>query len=183
LILQQSLNASLQQTEGWDFEANYGFDMADVLDSVSGSIRLRLLANYQPVNSSISFPGAPLTFQTFPKGHITSFVTYELGSWTFTLQDRWLSQYNRRTLRTDVFVNPNIPSYNYVDLTIDKKFTIDDTDLSTYLSVQNVGNVKFPVGPNNNSTPALYYMGVQGPQVSQYDAIGRFFTLGVRVAL
>jgi outer membrane receptor protein involved in Fe transport len=183
LILQQNLNASLQQTEGWDFEVNYGFDMADLLESAPGSINLRMLANYQPVNSSISFPGAPLVFQTFPKGHITSFVTYNLGSWTFTLQDRWLSQYNRRTLRTDVFVNPRIHSYNYVDLTIDKKFTIDDLDLSTYLSVQNVGNVKFPVGPNNNSTPDLYYMGVQGPQVSQYDAIGRFFTLGVRVAL
>jgi iron complex outermembrane receptor protein len=182
LIIQESLNASLQQTEGWDFETNYGFELSDILDSASGSINLRMLANYQPVNSSVSFPGAPLVFQTFPKGHVTSFVAYSIGTWTFTLEDRWLSGYNRRTLATDVFVNPRISSFNYQDINIDKQFTIDDQALDMYLSVQNVANLKFPVGPNNNSTPNLYYMGVQGPQVSQYDAIGRFFTLGVRAA-
>jgi len=183
LILQQSLNASLQQTEGWDFETNYGFEMADVIDSVPGSLNLRVLGNYQPVNSSVSFPTAPIVFQTFPKGHITSFVNYKLDTWSFTLQDRWLSGYDRRTLATDVFVNPRIPSYNYVDINIDKRFDIDDTALDAYLTIQNVANKKFPVGPNNNSTPDLYYMGVQGPQTTQYDAIGRFFTVGFRVAL
>jgi iron complex outermembrane receptor protein len=183
LIITESLNASLQQTEGWDFEANYGFELSDILDSASGSINLRMLANYQPVNSSISFPGAPLVFQTFPKGHVTSFVSYSIGTWTFTLEDRWLSGYNRRTLATDVFVSPRISSYNYQDINIDKQFTIDDQTVDAYLAVQNVGNLKFPVGPNNNSTPDLYYMGVQGVQTTQYDAIGRFFTLGVRVAL
>jgi len=181
LILSESLNASLQQTEGWDFEVNYGFELSDILEKASGSLNLRMLANYQPVNSSISFPGAPLVFQTFPHGHVTSFVTYNIGTWTITLEDRWLSGYNRRTLATDVFVNPRISSYNYQDINIDKKFTIDDQELDGYLAIQNIGNLKFPVGPNNNSTPDLYYMGVQGPQVSQYDAIGRYFTLGVRI--
>ncbi len=180
LIYQESLNSSLQQTEGWDFEANYVFDLSDVLDGAPGSISLRTLANYQPINSSIAFPGAPTVWQTFPKGHITSFVSYTLGTWTFTLEDRWLSGYNRRTLRTDVFVSPRISSYNYQDINIDKHFTIDGNELDAYLAVQNIGNLKFPVGPNNNSTPDLYYMGVQGPQVSQYDAIGRYFTFGVR---
>jgi iron complex outermembrane recepter protein len=142
-----------------------------------------VLGNYQPVNSSVSFPSAPTVFQTFPKGHITSFVNYKLDTWSFTLQDRWLSGYDRRTLATDIFVNPRIPSYNYVDINIDKKFNIDDTALDAYLTIQNVANKKFPAGPNNNSTPDLYYMGVQGPQTTQYDAIGRFFTVGFRVAL
>jgi outer membrane receptor protein involved in Fe transport len=181
LIFQENLNSSLQQTEGWDFEANYAFELSDILDSASGSINLRTLANYQPINSSVAFPGAPTVWQTFPKGHVTSFVSYSLGSWTFTLEDRWLSGYNRKTLRTDVFVSPRISSYNYQDINIDKKFNIDNQELDAYLAVQNIGNLKFPVGPNNNSTPDLYYMGVQGPQVSQYDAIGRYFTLGVRV--
>jgi len=183
LIISESLNASLQQTEGWDFEANYGFDLKDVLASAPGSINLRVLANYQPVNSSIAFPGAPLVRQTIPHGHVTSFLAYTIDSWTITLQDRWLSGYNRRALATDVYVNPRISSYNYQDINIDKQFNIDDQELDAYLTVQNIGNLKFPVGPNNNSTPDLYYMGVQGPQTTQYDAIGRFFTLGVRVAL
>ena len=182
LVLTEALNSSLQQTEGWDFEANYGFELSDILSSASGSLNLRVLANYQPVNSSVAFPGAPLVFQTFPKGHITSFVAYSLGTWTFTLEDRWLSGYNRKTLATDVFVSPRIGSFNYQDINIDKHFTIDDQELDAYLAIQNVANLKFPVGPNNNSTPDLYYMGVQGVQTTQYDAIGRFFTIGVRVA-
>jgi iron complex outermembrane receptor protein len=182
-IKQEELNSSLQSAEGWDFEANYGFAMADLWDQAPGQVQLRMLANYQPVNSSIAFPGAPLTFQTFPHGHVTAFLTYNLDSWTFTLQNRWLSGYNRQTLATDVYQQQYIGSYNYDDINIDKKITIDDQVLDTYLTIQNIANLKFPVGPNNNSTPDLYYMGVQGPQTNQYDAIGRFFTLGVRLKL
>jgi iron complex outermembrane receptor protein len=183
LIIQQSLNTSSQKAEGWDFEANYGFDMADVIASASGSINLRVLGNYQPVNSSQQFPGAALTWQAFPKGHITTFLAYHLGDWTFTLQDRYLTSYDRRTLATDNYVTPRVPAYNYEDINIDKQFHIDDQDLDVYLAVQNVANLKFPVSTTNNSTPDLYYMGVQGPTTTQYDAIGRYFTLGVRIAM
>ena len=139
-----------------------------------------MLANYQPINKSQNFPGAPLTFQAFPKGHITSIISYNVGSWTFTLQDRWLSSWSRKTLATDVYVNPTVPAYNYLDGTIDKKFTVDDNALDAYLTVQNISNKRFPVATNNNSTPDLYYMGVQGVVTTQYDAVGRYFTFGVR---
>ena len=183
LLINEALNTAVLRTEGWDFEANYGFDLSDVIDSASGTINLRVLANYQPVYESLAFPGAPLTFTPFARGHVTSFASYSVGTWTFTLEDRWLSPFNRRTLATDIFVNPTIHSFNYQDISIDKKFHIDDQDFDAYLTVQNVANLKFPVGPNNNSTPDLYYMGVQGVETTQYDAIGRFFTLGVRFAL
>jgi outer membrane receptor protein involved in Fe transport len=148
MVLNEELNTAVQKTEGWDLEANYGFELADVLDSAPGSMNLRVLGNYQPVFESVQFPGAPLTFTPISKGHVTSFISYNVGTWTFTLEDRWLSPWSRKTLATDVFVNP-----------------------------------KIPVGPNNNSTPDLYYMGVQGPETTQYDAIGRYFTLGVRFKL
>jgi iron complex outermembrane recepter protein len=183
LLIQESLNTAFQKAEGWDFEANYGFDMADVINSVGGSVNLRVLGNYQPVNSSQQFPGAPLTFQAFPKGHLTTFVAYHLGDWTFTLQDRYLASFDRRTLATDVYATPRVPAYNYEDINIDKMFHIDDQDLDMYLAVQNVANLKFPIATTNNSTPDLYYMGVQGPVTTQYDAIGRFFTVGVRIAM
>lgn len=180
MVFNEALNTAFQKTEGWDLELNYSFDVADVIDRAPGSLTLRLLGNYQPVNESQQFPGAPLTFQAFPKGHITSFVSYNLGDWTFTLQDRWLSSWDRRTLATDVYVNPTVRAYNYLDGTIDKKFTVDDSTLDAYLTVQNISNQKFPVATNNNSTPGLYYMGVQGVVTTQYDAIGRYFTVGVR---
>lgn len=180
LLINEALNTAFQKVEGWDLEMNYGFELADAIASAPGSVNLRMLANYQPVNESAQFPGAPISFQPFPKGHITSFISYNLGSWIFTLQDRWLSSWSRKTLATDVFVNPTVGSYNYLDTTIEKKFTVDDADLDAYLTVQNLTNVKFPVATNNNSTPDLYYMGVQGPVTTQYDAIGRYFTLGIR---
>ena len=183
LVLNEQLNTAIQRTEGWDLEVNYGFDMADLWASAPGSINLRVLGNYQPVFESIQFPGAPLTFTPFSRGHVTSFLAYNVGSWTFTLEDRWLSPFNRRTLATDVFVSPTIHSFNYQDISIDKKFHIDDQEFDGYLTIQNVANLKFPVGPNNNSTPDLYYMGVQGTETTQYDAIGRYFTLGVKFAL
>jgi hypothetical protein len=183
LLINEALNTAFQKAEGWDFEANYGFQLADIIDSVPGSLNLRLLANYQPVNTSTQFSGAPGTFQAFPKGHVTTFISYNVGSWTLTLQDRWLSSWSRKTLATDVYVNPRVSAYNYLDGTIDKKFTIDDTDLDAYLTVQNIANLKFPVATNNNSTPDLYYMGVQGVVTTQYDAIGRYFTLGLRMRL
>ena len=183
LILSESLNTASQKAEGWDFEANYGFDAADVISSVPGSVSLRVLGNYQPVNSSQQFPGAALTWQAFPKGHLTTFVAYHLGDWTFTLQDRYLTSFDRRTLATDVYATPRVPAFNYEDINIDKQFHIDDQDLDMYLAVQNVANLKFPIATTNNSTPDLYYMGVQGPVTTQYDAIGRFFTIGVRIAM
>ena len=182
-VINEQLNTAIQRTEGWDFEVNYGFDLADIFSSASGSINLRTLANYQPVFESIQFPGAALTFTPFPRGHVTSFLSYAIGTWTFTLEDRWLSPFNRRALVTDVFVSPTIHSYNYQDISIDKKFHIDDQEFDGYLTIQNLANLKFPVGPNNNSTPDLYYMGVQGTETTQYDAIGRYFTLGVKFAL
>lgn len=145
-------------------------------------MRLRMLANYQPLNASIQYPGAPYTLAPFPHGHISTFISYHIGTWSFTLQDRWISDWNRKTLLTDVYVNPEVPSYNYEDLNIDKMFTIDGNDLDVYLTVQNLGNLKPPVAPNNNSTPDLYYMGLQGTTATQYDFIGRYITLGVRAA-
>jgi outer membrane receptor protein involved in Fe transport len=180
LLINEALNTAFQKTEGWDLEVNYGFDAADVIDSVPGSFNLRFLGNYQPVNESSQFPGAPLSFQAFPKGHVTSFIAYSLGTWTMTLEDRWLSSWSRKTLANDVYVNPRVSSYNYLDATLDKKFTVDDAALDMYLTVQNLTDLKFPVATNNNSTPDLYYMGVQGVVTTQYDAIGRYFTLGIR---
>jgi outer membrane receptor protein involved in Fe transport len=183
LLINEALNTAFQKTEGWDLEVNYGFDAADVIDSVPGSFNLRFLGNYQPVNESSQFPGAPLSFQAFPKGHVTSFIAYSLGTWTMTLEDRWLSSWSRKTLANDVYVNPRVSSYNYLDATLDKKFTVDDAALDMYLTVQNLTDLKFPVATNNNSTPDLYYMGVQGVVTTQYDAIGRYFTLGIRARL
>jgi iron complex outermembrane receptor protein len=177
-----SLNAAVNKTEGWDLELDYGFEPASIWDSLPGSINLRMLANIQPVRSALNFPGAPLTLTAISKGHVTSFVTYSLGDWEISLQDRWLSGFPRETQFGQVYVNPRGKSINYVDINIDRKFAVDDVAMDGYLSVQNIGNTRPPIVPTNQANPGIYFLGIQGANVN-YDVIGPYFTVGVRANL
>ena len=82
-ILSSPLNAALVQMEGWDFEADYNFDWADVWSAIPGSMSLRQLATYQPVLETQNLPGTAFVWTTQPKTRMTSFINYDgrrLGS-------------------------------------------------------------------------------------------------------
>jgi hypothetical protein len=49
--------------------------------------------------------------------------------------------------------------------------------------VQNLFDQRPHVNPTNSTNPGLYFMGVQGATTSLYDAIGRYFTIGVKARL
>ena len=53
--------------EGWNFEADYNFDWADVWSAIPGSVTLRHLMTYQPVLETQNLPGTPLTGRTSPR--------------------------------------------------------------------------------------------------------------------
>jgi hypothetical protein len=91
----QGINASLSQVEGWDFETDYVWEMSDVVANWRGSWTGRLLANYQPVNESITLPGVtPETWALVPTTHITAFLHYTLDDWEAGLEDHWLSGFS-----------------------------------------------------------------------------------------
>ena len=46
--------------EGWNFEADYSFDWADVWSAIPGSMTLRHLVTYQPVLETQNLPGTRL---------------------------------------------------------------------------------------------------------------------------
>ena len=48
-----NLNTASTETEGWDFETNYAWQMSDIVDSWKGSWNARLLATYQPIIQQI----------------------------------------------------------------------------------------------------------------------------------
>ena len=51
-----NLNTASTETEGWDFETNYAWQMSDIVESWNGSWNARLLATYQPIiNKSVLF--------------------------------------------------------------------------------------------------------------------------------
>jgi hypothetical protein len=186
-VITQQLNTALNRTEGWDIEADYHFEMADISESLPGSMTLRLLANEQPYNASVAYPGAPVQWTTVPKARITSFIDYSIDDWTFNLEDRWLSSFPRSPRPTAIFYQkPRGEALNYVDISIHRKFTLDgDAVLDGYFSVQNVANVSPPVEPTNTSTPGLFTGGIGTGNGNAYgiDQIGRYFTIGMRFAL
>jgi hypothetical protein len=75
-------------------------------------------------------------------------------------------------------VNPRVPTRDYADININKKFMLGGSQLEGYFTVQNVANVQPPISPTIGSVPGLFYL---GSAPTQYDAIGRYFTIGTRV--
>jgi hypothetical protein len=135
----------------------------------------RLLVNVQPVNESQQFTGAAFTLNSAPKGHVTSFINYNLGDWTFGLQDRWVSGYTLATQPT-IFYNPSrINSQNYIDFNMQRRFTMDRGNYTAYLTVQNLFNSLAPLVPSGSGSPGLLY-----PSGSGGDIMGRYFTIGLR---
>ncbi len=183
-IYNMSLNAANQTLEGFDFEVNYGFNPADLVSGIPGAVKLRLLANYQPVNESTQYAGAPITLTSYPKGHITGFFDYAFGDWDISLQDRWFSSYSKLQSITQIYADPTVGSVNYLDATVDRRIELTaDSVADFYISVQNIGNTRPPVDPINGTNPGLYFMSAKslgGANQLLYDAVGRYFTIGVR---
>jgi iron complex outermembrane receptor protein len=175
-FISEALNSSRVRTEGIDIEADYNFDMADVMDSLPGSVSLRGLGSIQPYISSVNFPGAAATLTPMPKGRITAFIGYQIGNWGINLQDTWESGYSKDTLAGQVYVQPRVNSFNTLDMTVDKKFVIDDATADLYFTVQNIGNVQYPLAPTNSQNPGIFY-----PIPTGFGSgLGRYFTIGVR---
>jgi outer membrane receptor protein involved in Fe transport len=183
-VLSQNLNTAYTTIEGSDIELNYHFDLADVQDAWPGAVDVRLLANIQPVNKSQQFTNAAFTYAVFSKGRFTAFVNYTLGDWTFGLQDRWISGFNRASQPTIVFAQPRISDSNYVDINLEKKFNFDDQSYSAYFTVQNLFNTLAPLAPTVSGAPGIYYPVANGQSGgSGADIMGRYFTIGLRASL
>lgn len=102
-------------------------------------------------------------------------VHYEIGSWGVTLQNNWMAGFSRVTQPGQVYLQPRVPSFDTVDLTLDKQLEIAGGAVDLYLSVQNIANTEAPLDVTNTSTP-----GNSNPVNSYQNDMGRYFTLGLR---
>ena len=145
---------------------------------------MRVLANIQPVNESQQFTGAAYTYSVMSKGHVTSFINYSVGDWTLGLENRWISGFKRASQPTIIFAQPRIRSSDYVDLNIERKFTVDDSTYSAYVTVQNLFNDQAPLDPTTSGAPGIFYPVASGSSGgSDADIMGRYFTIGLRASL
>ena len=176
-FVSEALNSATVKTEGVDIEADYGFDMADISPSLPGSVNMRGLLSLQPYLDTVTFTGGATTYTPMPKGRLTMFLGYQVGSWGINLQDTYLSSFNKQSLPTQVYAIPDVGAYNQLDATLDKKFTLDDSSVvDFYFTVQNVANTQYPIWPTITSNPGLFY-----PAPFTFgNSLGRYFQIGLR---
>lgn len=177
-IFTEELNAASVQTEGFDFETNYSFQMSDLINDWAGAWTARALASYQPVNESTQFSGAPFTRVTSPHTRVTAFLNYSLNDWTVGLEDRWISGFSQVgglvTPTTNNWVQPYVHSFNDIDLHIDRNFQAYGMDMTGYFVVQNLVNALPAL------VPSVTNIGLNYPVAPGQDITGRYFTIGLR---
>jgi hypothetical protein len=175
-VLSNPVNSALVQMEGWNFEADYAFDWADVWDAIPGSMTLRHLVTYQPVLERQDIPGTPFTWTNQPKTRMTTFISYQVGDWGFDVQNRWLSGAKKATgFANQLYTIPRFHSNNVMDVTVNRRFDMWGGSSSFYFNVQNIGNTRAPIRGANPSVPGLFY-----PVDQVYSDVGRYFTIGLR---
>ncbi len=178
-------NTASVETEGWDFESNFGWQMSDLVEDLRGSWNARLLATYQPViQNSVLYPGAPFTRVPDPSTRFTAFLTYTLNDWSLGLEDSWVSGFSQVagpvTATINNWVNNHVNAWNTVDLNISRNFEMTRTDVTGYFVVQNLFNAQ-PAYVPNGTIGQWYPVYTSGYSVQ--SPMGRYFTLGVRANL
>jgi outer membrane receptor protein involved in Fe transport len=189
-------NTASVDTEGWDFESNYGWQMSDIVDDWKGSWNARLLATYQPViNKQVLIPGQPFTRSPDSSTRITWFLNYMLNDWSLGVEDEWVSGFSQvagpvlpagsaqSAAGLNNWVNPHVNSWNQVDLNISRNFGLDGADMTAYFVVQNILNAQ-PAYIPNGTIGQVYPTAESGFNgYSVQSPMGRYFTLGVRASL
>jgi outer membrane receptor protein involved in Fe transport len=178
-------NSASTQTEGWDFETNYGWQMSDLVQSWAGSWNTRVLATYQPViQNQVLYPGAPFTRIPDSSTRVTAFLNYALDDWAVGLEDSWTSGFSQVagpvTPTINNWVNPHVNAWNQVDLNIARNFEMGHAEMTGYFVVQNLFNAQPADVPNG--TIGQWYP-VYTNNYSVQSPMGRYFTIGVRANL
>lgn len=180
LLKSQKLNAAFNVTEGEDYEIDYTFDTADVLDSLAGIVTLRGFLNVAPVNTTSSFTGAPVNHTNQPKGHATLFGDYTLGNWSVDAQWHWFSGGTNIQVfgpGQTFYAQPYYGSFSTMDFTLTRQITFDNgSTVSAYFNVQNAFDSVPPYTVGSSGNPGSIFGGI--PQGE--DVMGRYFTIGIR---
>jgi outer membrane receptor protein involved in Fe transport len=168
-IYNRPFNSATQVTHGFDAQLNYRWEM------LSGKFNLRHLISYQPVNETVSIPGTNPTWAVAPKLRQTTFLSYQTGDWTVSLQNQYMSSVSLVSTKGQVYADPKLKAYDVVDLTVSKKLE-SWVGAEVFLNISNLNNAKAPLVGDASGVPGLFY-----PTLGFYDDMGRFFTLGLKV--
>jgi outer membrane receptor protein involved in Fe transport len=165
-------NAQQVRTEGVDFEANYQIDIG------GGNFAVRALASYQPMLKTQNFPGAVTTNAANTPGiaafRSTWFFKYTWHDFSLDILEKFHGNTDWNADRTQIYSMPSLPSAWYTNATL--TYHWDPVDM--YLSVENLWN-KQPT-PYNGGGAQQGIPGLFNGYVPGDDAIGRYYTIGIR---
>ncbi|MDB5740269.1 MAG: hypothetical protein JWP16_1309 [Alphaproteobacteria bacterium] len=174
-FISQGLNVQSINTEGVDVEMNYQSDIGP------GHFAARLLSSYQPMLKTVQFAGAPVlnaaNIAGSPGFKNSLFLKYIWGDLSLDILEKYHGKTRWNSDRTQVYSPAYLPSAAYTNLTV----TYNLGALSYYLTVENAFDKQpTPYGANGGSSgvPGLF-----GGFVPGDDAIGRYYTLGVRLRM
>lgn len=187
-IRSTNLNLNYLKTSGLDIEASY---RSELHGSLRGSVGARVLANYVHdfVTSdgvtavdiagsiaSVTSTGSGNSTPAQPHWTLQTWVFYALGRFQATVNNRYIGSGvidNNYGVANAIDNNP-VDSRLYTDLNLEDGFTARGKDVTLYLNVNNLFNVKPPKGfgwgYGLNASPT-------------YDVIGPMFKAGIRFKL
>jgi hypothetical protein len=103
-------------------------------------------------------------------------ANYKNGPFGLNVQERWRSGGVWNSNRSLVYSDPDFPAYKVFDLGVTYDATVRGVDLQGFANISNLLNVE----PQIKATDSP---GQVTPIVAGQDAIGRYFTVGVRFKL
>jgi outer membrane receptor protein involved in Fe transport len=164
-------NISSINTEGVDFEANYLFNIEDVIDGVPGEIALHGTANY--VSQFITnLPGSVIFNNAgvgIPQWRYTYRARYSDGPFSMFLQARWTgSSHSSKTLTAQQLLPYTIGGQTLVDMNVEYAVPVAGGTVSPYFNVTDIFNDVPP------ATAGLV------ARSNGYEPFGRHFRVGVR---
>ncbi|HWY66060.1 MAG TPA: TonB-dependent receptor, partial [Rhizomicrobium sp.] len=174
-FLSQPLNAQSLNTEGVDIEMNYQTDIGP------GHFGARMLSSYQPMLKTVQFAGAPVlntaNIAGTPGFRSSLFLKYTWDDVSLDILEKYHGRTRWNSDRTMIYAVPYLPSAFYTNATLTYNMGIT----SYYLAVENVFD-KQPT-PYGGTGGASGVPGLFGGFVPGDDAIGRYYTLGVRLRM
>ena len=192
-IISSGLNTGYVTTHGIDAELGYSTSAPGLFAGSPGKLGFRVLYSYQPVYRSFTgIPGAPILnaagaqgfffgIFSFPAHRATAFTTYDTGPLSTNLQARFGSATRNNADPSLIYREGNIPAYVYLDLgaryRLGKGANAGDRNgAELFVSIQNLLDRKPSIWTGTFGAPGYSY-----PAPRDQDAIGRYFTGGVRV--
>ena len=163
-----------------DVEANYRFDLADVVASAPGSLSLRALVSYQPLLKRQTIPlragrPNPPGIAGLSKVRVNLGLNYTADGLNVTITERWQSSQFTSDPRINFDLRDKIPAYSYTDISLSHRVNVGGGTFAPFFTIENLFNKKPPIVGNGSSTVGLFY-----PTAGGFDVIGRYFTAGVR---